>query len=178
LKGKYESQLNHYGGEKMNKKMFGVFVSLFVVAMLALPMSAVYAIKPMLVQGTFFPAGMGTIVTSQPGNSDNLVYEISDAPQTWTGSFAGSAVTQIHWNIIKESDEDAPGHHLSGKSVFTLDVVYDGKEGTLTIKGDHSNWRIISGTGELANLRGEGKITVINMDLLIFGYEGQVHFDP
>lgn len=148
------------------------------VAMLAVALSAVYATKPMLVQGTFFPAGMGTLVTNQPGNSANLVYIISDAPQTWTGSFAGSGVAQIHWNIIKAGDEDAPGHHMSGKSRFTLDVVYDGKEGTLTIKGDHANWRIISGTGELANLRGQGTISVVNEQAMVFGYEGKVHFEP
>ncbi|TRO52723.1 hypothetical protein E2P63_03145 [Candidatus Bathyarchaeota archaeon] len=162
----------------MKKKILGVFVSLFVVAMLALPMSIIYAKKPMPVQGTFFPAGAPTVVTSQPGNSDNLVVDISDGPQMWTGSFVGSAVSSVHWNIIKSSDEEAPGHHVSGKSTFTLDVVYDDKEGTLTIKGDHSNWRIISGTGDLANLRGHGTFYQIDITIMLMGYEGEVHFDP
>jgi hypothetical protein len=162
----------------MNKKILGVFVSLFVVAMLTLPMSTVYATKPMFVQGTMSPAGVPTIVTSTPGNSDNTVVDISDAPQTWTGSFVGSAVAQIHWNVHKSSDEGAPGYHVSGKSSYTLDVVYDGKEGTLTIKAAQAHWRIISGTGELANLRGTGTFEFINLDIMLLSYEGQVHFDP
>lgn len=162
----------------MNKKIFVIAVALMAVAMLAVPISAVYATKPMPVEGTFFPAGLGTIVTSQPGNSDNLLFNISDAPQTWTGSFDGSAVAQVLWNVHKSSDEDAPGFHLTGRSAFTLDVVYDGKEGTLTIKGAQGHWRIISGTGDLANLRGQGTIYGINPDIMLFGYEGQVHFDP
>ncbi len=158
----------------MNKK---IMVIALAVAMLAVPISAVYARKPMLVAGTMSPAGMPTIVTSQPGKSDNLVLEISNS-MAWVGSFVGSSTAQVHWNVIKSSDEEAPGHHMSGKSVWILDAVYDGKEGTLIIKGDQGIWRIISGTGELANLRGQGTFSIINPDIMLMGYEGQVHFDP
>ena len=37
-------------------------------------------------------------------------------------------------------------------------------------------WVIISGTGELANLHGQG--TWWNLGLGQFEYEGQIHFDP
>ena len=97
----------------------------------------------------------------------------------WTGSFAGPAVSNGLWIIHKAGDPEAPGYHLTAvQNTFELDVVYDGKEGTLLLKGAVGNWRIISGTIELTNLRGQGKISVINVDLMIFGYEGQVHFEP
>jgi hypothetical protein len=161
----------------LNKKVLVIAVVLMAVAMLAVPISAVYATKPMLVQGTILPAGAPTVVQSQPGKSDNLVLEISNT-MTWMGSFVGSSATQVHWNVIKYGDEKAPGHHVSGKSLWILDAVFDGKEGTLTIKGDQGIWRIISGTGELANLRGQGIFEIINPTILLMSYEGQVHFDP
>ena len=162
---------------RLKKKIFGILFGLLVVAMLALPISAVYATKPIPVAGTFFPTGMASMVTRTPGNSDNLILEF-EGSQTWMGSFVGSAVTECNWIVHKESDPEAPGNDLSNRCLFTLDVEYDGKSGTLIIKGAEGHWRIVSGTGDLANLRGQGTISVINAELMIMGYEGQVHFNP
>jgi hypothetical protein len=119
---------------------------------------------------------MGTFETRKPGKSDNLIVDI-EGPQTWTGSFVGSCVIECRWIVHKESDPEAPGNDLSNRCFFTLDVEYAGKSGTLIIKGAEGHWRIISGTGELANLRGQGTITVIDAEIMLMGYEGKVHFD-
>ena len=156
-----------------------IAVALMAVAMLAVLISAVSATKPMPVSGTFFPTGDPGLSPRFAGKSANNFLSIIDGTQMWTGSFAGPAVSNGLWIIHKAGDPEAPGYHLTAvQNTFELDVVYDGKEGTLLLKGAVGNWRIISGTIELTNLRGQGKISVINVDMMIFGYEGQVHFEP
>ena len=160
----------------MKKKILGVFVSLFVVAMLAVPMSTVYATKSIAVSGTFFPTAEPGLSPRFAGKSANNFLSIIDGPQMWTGSFTGTTVVNGLWIIHKADNPEAPGYHLTAvQNVFELNVVYDGKTGTLTIRSDHSNWRILSGTGELTNLRGQGKVSLETMP---YTYTGQVHFDP
>jgi len=158
---------------EVNKKVLVIVLAL-AAAMLALPISVVSATKPIPVEGTFFPTGIPSIEMRQAGNSDNIIFDVS-GPQTWTGSIVGSGSGEGRWVVHKASDPDSG--HATTRNVLTLDVVFDGKAGTLTIIGDQGNWRIISGTGELANLRGQGTTFVI-VDMLLMGYEGQVHFDP
>jgi hypothetical protein len=160
----------------MNKK---VLVLALAVAMLALPLSAVSATKPMPVAGQFFPTAEPGLSPSFAGKSANNFLTITEGYQMWTGSFEGTANSHALWIIHKAGDPEAPGWHITvARAVFELDIVFDGKEGTLTLKAESGNWRIMSGTGELANLRGQGKLTVINAELMMFGYEGQVHFEP
>lgn len=156
----------------MNKKILGVFGSLLVVAMLAVPISAVYATKSMPVEGTFFPTPGSAFETRPAGKSDNLFVEI-EGPHAWTGSFEGTSWSEGRWNVHRY---DTPDVWMVVSVTFTLDVEYDGLTGTLTIKFNRGNWRIISGTGDLANLRGQG--TTYGVSEWVMGYEGQVHFDP
>jgi hypothetical protein len=58
-----------------------------------------------------------------------------------------------------------------------------GKTGTITFlldgkTGEGGTWVIIGGTGDLANLRGQGKYTPSATSTYINIYEGQIHFDP
>jgi hypothetical protein len=41
----------------------------------------------------------------------------------------------------------------------------------------NGHWRILKGTGELANLHGQGTWAAVTPPL-VYSYEGQVHFDP
>ena len=94
---------------------------------------------------------------------------------TWTGTFVG------------ESDDVFKGViHSSGFLTYQIHIYFEGmvesKSGTLVIlvngaeTADGSSvwgqWVILSGTGDLANLHGQGKYSGIGGDLL---YSGQIH---
>jgi pimeloyl-ACP methyl ester carboxylesterase len=64
------------GGEKMKEKLFGVFISILVVAMFTLPMSAVYAKKPVVTDGDGYTQYVGTL------GGANFVVRI---PDDWNG---------------------------------------------------------------------------------------------
>jgi hypothetical protein len=65
-----------------------------------------------------------------------------------------------------------------GSSVGYFEGTVDGHEGTLVFNlvsfgnTDFGQWTILSGTGELANLRGQG------MSYTDGTYDGRAHFDP
>jgi len=158
------------GGEKMNKKILG-FVLVIAVVMLTFPIFSVYATdnpKLMEVSGEIISLGGATIVLTPAGNSDNVKWTITGHSFQWTGSFEGISIADGRWMFHKDS--------RSAWNIHTLQAEFDGKSGTLIIKIAGHNWRIISGTGDLANLHGQG--TTWRIEGPVFGYEGQVHFNP
>ena len=166
------------GGERTSKKILGVFTSLLVVAMLALPMSATYATKPTPVSGTFYSVPNGTIETRFAGKSDNVIMTVI-GELMWTGDIAGLAAYEGFWITHKG--------HTNARGISTVDATVNDKSGTLTIyQGSWSepipglvrgHWRIISGTGDLANLHGQGTFEETGVPM-VFAYTGQIHFDP
>jgi hypothetical protein len=164
----------------MNKKVLGVFVSLFVVAMLTLPMSTVYAKntpKFIDVNGQIIILGGGSQEFTPAGNSGNVILVISGNTVQWTGDIAGSGSADGHFLLHK-------GGSGTATNIHTVNAVVDGKSGTLTIitvqAKNQTNWIILSGTGDLANLHGRGTwapnlITPFPFD---YFYSGYVHFDP
>jgi hypothetical protein len=155
----------------MKKKILGIFSVLIVLAMLTLPMSVVFAKdnpKFMEVSGEIISLGGATIELTPAGNSDNVKMIITGHSFQWTGSFEGISIADGRWILHKD--------HRSPWNIHTLQAEIDGKSGTLIIKIAGHNWRIISGTGDLANLHGQG--TTWRIEGPVFGYEGQAHFDP
>jgi hypothetical protein len=159
----------------MNRKVLVIAVALMAVAMLAVPISAVYATKPTHVEGTFVPTPGSTYVTRQA--DDNFIVEI-EGPHAWTGSFEGTSYSEGRWVWHKFFDSDPENDFLRVHVVYTLNVEYDDLTGTLTILATGGTWTIISGTGDLANLHGQGTTYAIDPSIFLMGYEGQVHFDP
>lgn len=159
---------------ELERKILAAVAALMALAILAVPISAVYATKPTPVAGELFPTPGSTYVMRPAGDSDNLFVEIS-GPHVWTGSFEGTSWSEGRWNVHRVG---TPERWMVICVTFTLDVEYDGLTGTLTIKMDRGNWRIISGTGDLANLRGQGTTYTIDPSIFLTGYEGQVHFEP
>jgi hypothetical protein len=157
----------------MSKKSF-VFVSVLAVVMLTLPMSTIFAKKPMPVEGTLSPLPGSTYEMRPAGKSDNVIVELS-GPHVWTGSFEGTSNSESRWVVHRYN---SPEVWIGISTTFTLNVEYNGLTGTLTIKMGHGGWRIISGTGDLANLHGQGTTYAIDPTIFLMGYEGQVHFDP
>lgn len=156
----------------MNKKFLIVLFSLSVVAMLALPMSTVFAENPIPVSGTF-SAMVIPVPVKFPGT--NIIFEHSGVGE-WTGDISGNTFGVHRWvahangitNVYVEltfSSVTVMGESKSG----TLSMLFLGK---ITGPGiGEGTWIIIAGTGDLANLNGRGTWSPGQ-------YEGQIHFNP
>ena len=147
---------------------------------------AVHAGPPVDVQGDY--VYVPTLVSLKQAG-DNLFIEAT-ATETWTGAFEGTATEEyvgaMHGctGVFGTPDFAFEVGFYKGTVTFTGEV--DGRAGTVEIllvgksPGDMSDWtgtwRIISGTGELANLHGSGVFwSNAPMDI---HYEGQIHLDP
>jgi hypothetical protein len=147
---------------------------------------AVHARPPVDVEGDFVyvPAVVGL---KQAGG--NLFIDAT-ATTTWTGAFTGTSTEEyvivLHGStgVFGSPDFAFTKGFYTGTATFTGEVA--GRTGTLEIlfvgksPGDMADWtgtwRIIRGTGELANLHGTGVFW--NNAILDIHYEGQIHFDP
>ena len=99
---------------------------------------------------------------------------------TWTGYFSGTSKMDVSGVFHSNG-------YLNFQGVIYFDGSVLGKAGTLVIRytgkvteggvGEIiSQWVIISGTGGLANLRGQGTFSGVGATNLL--YSGQVHFKP
>jgi hypothetical protein len=152
---------------------------------LVLPM-AVHAGPPVDVAGDFvyIPAIVGL---KQAG--DNLFLDATDTA-TWTGAFEGDSaeeyVVVLHGSTGVFGTPDFAFKEAFYKGTVTFTGEVQERAGTLEIlfvgkaPGDLADWtgtwRILSGTGELATLRGTGVFW--NNAPMDIHYEGQIHFDP
>ena len=160
----------------MKKKILGVFFSLFVVAMLTLPICITCAKnnpKFIPVSGVMTSQGTGIMVYTPAGKSHTTKLSIMDNSLVWSGSFENSvSIASGHWTI-------QPKGHFPGTlwNVHTMTAEFMDKSGTITIIGSMGHWRIIGGTGDFANVHGQGTTTAIVMPV-VWSYEGVIHFDP
>jgi hypothetical protein len=150
---------------------------------LVLPV-AVHAGPPTDVEGDF--VYVPTIVSSrQAGN--NLFLEATDTA-TWTGAFEGTSseeyVVVLHGVTGDFGDPDFSFEKANYKGTVTftaaggagtVEILFVGKA-TESLADWTGTWRIIDGTGELANLHGSGVFW--NNAPRDIHYEGQIHFDP
>lgn len=164
-----------------------------VAICLLLPMTA-HARPPEGVQGDFFyfPTGCQE---ERSANGNQFLLDCGDDGQWYQGNFVGESNEEYEVALLgyqgTDGDTGLPIYDYGlykGTVTFTGTVTVDtvSRSGTLTIKmvgtspGDiadwNGTWRIIGGTGELANLHGNGVFW--NNGLLHVHYEGQVHFDP
>ncbi len=162
------------GGERMDKKILGVFASLLVVAILALPMSSAYATPSTTVSFTITVVEKGGMDTYPSGKSDTSIVIKSDWITACTGDIVGGGYFDVR-EVVRGADKTSSGLYVI---TGTLDST---KSGTLYIKTSvntrdpqPSYWRIVSGTDDFANLHGQGTF-VFQAGLL---FTGKVHFDP
>lgn len=151
----------------MNKKIL-VFVSLLALAMLAFPMSTVFAKKPVHVTAT---TDVAAIITPVPVKlaGGNIFFDVTGTGGIYIGDFAGTIEGIHRWHRNKDGKTN-----MFAELVFTGSVL--GKSGSINMlctgkAGGVVTWRIISGTDELANLHGTGTLGLGWID-------GYVHFDP
>jgi len=164
----------------MNKK---VLVIALALAMLALPMSAVLAknnLKFIDVAGTLTITPTAITVPKPAGESGNVVLVVTGNTATWSGGIDGVADASGHFLAHNAGTPDA---YTTARNIHTFtNAEVDGKQGGLTIISvgsslAHGQWRIVSGTGELAGIHGQGTWSTIALPFL-YEYEGTVHFDP
>jgi hypothetical protein len=165
----------------MNKKIS--LVSLFCVliaVMLVSPISSVSAKNDKFIEVKgdipilFDPSSVDFIHRGK-SNTETWSYQF-DAQ--WFGGIEGSGYIIGWWTITKMN---TPEWKIVAIEVITLtDPKIDGQvySGDLIIGGSVTNWRIIGGTEELANIHGQGKKLIDDFDPFLIHYEGVVHFDP
>jgi len=99
--------------------------------------------------------------------------------EDWQGGIKGVSTTLAVWMV---HGAIAPGIgrglNVHEKLAFETATVM-GKSGSLlmelNIEAPDGHWAIIGGTGELANLHGQGTLSLAAMP---YSYTGQVHFAP
>jgi hypothetical protein len=171
--------------KRLKKKILGVFVSLLAVVILALPMSMVYAKndtndKFTPVSGVLYLFYDGTNEYLLP--DDNFIWSQPDCTTMWTGGIVASGTCDFTLIFIKPVWDGSTVVDYQTSvvhEVYTLtNPIIDGTPytGELTIGGSNDNWRILGGTGELANVHGQGKKW--GVDIFTIGYDGWIHFDP
>jgi hypothetical protein len=162
----------------MKKKVLVVALAL---AMLALPMSAVSATKPdkfVEVGGEVLAMGPPSMEIMPAGKSDNLIMDVL-VTHMWEGGISGTGTVEVQWIMHNSDDPENTWVNVLGLITLTGEVA--GLPGTVTIKfssvsNTKGHWRIIGGTGELANVQGQGTLTPISQ--MLIEYEGVVHFNP
>lgn len=162
-----------------------LLVTLLLVCMV-LPMASlsVYAGPAVDVQGDFTYTPTGCEEERWAGDNQFLL-GCADVGDWYQGDFAG--VSEEEYRVVLHGSQ---GNFVYEYGFYKGTVTFAGtvaeKTGTLKLKfvgtspGDiavwSGTWRIISGTGELANLRGNGVFW--SNGLMDVHYEGQIHFDP
>jgi hypothetical protein len=165
---------------KKRTKMFTtIFVALAVALLFSMSMSVAHATKPIPVEGQIIIQGYTSMVPNPSGESDNSIITLS-LYGVFVGDIAGSYTSESLW---VRHNVGAPDVWTNVHAVDTISpaTVMD-KTGTLTFMlngktGQEGNWVIVGGTGELANLRGQGTYSP-GANPVTVNYEGQVHFDP
>jgi len=159
----------------MRKKLSALLVCL--VALLPILMiPAVQATPPELASGSrIYEITHIEITKVAGGNTFMRVQEKG----TWTGTFEGRA--RARFEVIVH-----PAGFVTLQGQINFEGTVDGKEGTLVIKfvgkktGEpllwHGTWVILSGTGDLAYLHGQGTWGGLGSGYL--DYSGKIHFDP
>lgn len=159
---------------------------LLLLACMMMPM-AVYAGPPVDVAGdfTYSPTGCDE---ERWANDIQFVSSCRDRGDWYNGDFEGDSKelysVAFHGTAEGGFMEGYEYAFYRGNVTFTGTV--HGKSGTLEIlfigtsPGElddwNGTWRILSGTGELANLHGKGVFWANG--LMDVHYEGQIHFDP
>lgn len=155
----------------------------FVIALLATPyVGLVIAESYTSVSGTIeftsvTPAGPPKVA----GKSDNRI-RIFNIIEDWSGDIEGTGIAKARWIIHNAPLMDNPDAWVNAYAIITFsDVVVLGRSGSLTIKlvlseaEGAGHWTIMEGTGELANIHGQGFGSIATEP---FTYTGMVHFDP
>lgn len=151
-------------------------LTLIALVTLALAPATANANPPAEVSGNYV-FGNTTILEVRQASGNTIIKDVTN--QVVNGDIAGSAIFERTF-ILHSSGK----YNIQGIDTITASV--GGRSGTITLRiagtGDliagtvQGKWTILSGTGELANLHGQGTLT--GMSNVAGTYSGQIHFDP
>ena len=161
----------------MNRKILFTF---FTLVLLSIPFIGPGYTKPSeTVSGTI---ELTSVVPAKPpkvaGQSVNRII-IMNILEEWSGDISGTATAKATW-IVHNAPLFSPDAWLNVHAIITFsDATVLGVSGGLTIRlcvtGTDCYWTIIKGTGDLANVHGQGTGSTATEP---FTYMGNVHFDP
>jgi len=171
-----------------------VLVLIALMAVLLLVAGPVYATPPITASGTWYY--IPTITGMRPAGG-NMFLDATSVDY-WTGTFdspEGGGSNSVYGAAIHKFASLTETGPWYGAGLATFDGTVAGKSGTLVIRfvgkkpsaqlEDHwyGRWVILSGTDELANLRGQGTWWGPGFlgDPAIYGeveYSGNIHFEP
>ena len=162
------------GNEKM-KKISLIVAVVFMMPLLLLIWVPAYASTPVAV--TAYMDYIPTIVDSRTADG-NTFYNTTEVA-TWTGDFEGTS-TEVGRVVVHSSG----AWSFYARSSFQGSV--NGKSGTLEMvlvgkRADENSiwagqWNIIGGTGELANLHGQGTWEGPGFPIGGIDFSGKIHF--
>jgi len=158
------------------RKMLSATLIVCVVAFLStLWMPAVHAKKPITVEGTWSWTGEPVSIREAGGNTFISAVEIDEFDGTFEGDGEGPFTVTIH-----------PTGFMTGRGRTVFDGEVQGEWGTLVIQwtGETKTlgrwlckWVILSGTEDLANLRGQGKGVETAPESYVLDMSGKIQFD-
>ena len=115
------------------------------------------AMSPKAAEGTLSWVNTGLDAWKTTGKG--VTYASGTEEATWTGTFEGTSVDEFGvqfwpdgtlWAVLHISFEGTVGEKTGTLEILETAVLRD-PDGTM-----HGQWTVASGTGELANLRGQG----------------------
>ncbi len=154
------------------RKMLWTPLIVCMVALLSLLFVPAHSTPPATAQGEWKYAPIIIKVREAGGNT----FMYGEETATWTGTFDGTSYD--YFVVIRHPS----GLATCPYGLIEFEGTVNGKEGTLVMKfvgtkaGPewYGQWEIISGTGKLANLHGQGNWWGPPTDM---DYSGQIHFD-
>ena len=160
----------------MRRKMLSAALMMCIVAILStLSISSAHATPPTTASGDWTYIVTHEEITRE---ADGNTFIYGEDVGTWTGTFDGTS-DETFIVVVHRSG------FMYYKGLLDFTGTVDGKSGTLVIRtvGKYDpgteewsgQWVIISGTDDLANLRGQGTFRGISYAV---EYSGKVHFDP
>ena len=158
----------------MSKKILVMVLAMVASALLATPfIGSVFATEFIPVNFTSVGGDPVSVFRRQAGESGNwistAVYNL-----LWEGDFVGAAVMEVRLVFHNFGTPDMTYEYY--QTVTFTGTFLQEYAGTLTIVAGQGNWRIVSGTGELYDLRGQGKMQMIGPGT--WSFTGQAHFEP
>ncbi len=167
---------------ELRRKIIGIFVVFLMLAMLATPLVGMACAKPSTtVSGTIAVTGALPLEEKTSGKSDNTILKI-ELSEEWMGDIAGLSDAFVATWIIKNWVPPMGGPetwlNIHEKITFPEATVLD-QSGSLTleinIEKGNGHWVVLTGTGELEDLQGQGTLSLQTQP---YSYSGQVHFSP
>ena len=158
------------------KRILSLTCVLVGLAALILGPATAYASPPAEVSGTY-EFGTTTVVDVRHAGGNTIIRDITS--QELDGDITGSAIFERTFILHSSGKFNVQGVSTVAASVgdrsgtYTMKIVAAGDATTGAVEGKYV---VLSGTEELANMRGQGTLTGISN--VAGTYSGQLHFDP